>query len=814
MSGKRGSVVLVAVIAALLAAIGSGAAAPVGPPAPYAPHTFTTAGQPQVYAVPPGVSVVRVTAVGGHGGAGGYINGQRGTGGRGATVTADIQVPSGSRLLVQVGAEGLDAASPHVSGAYGGGAGGGVSAGRVGGGTGGGASQVSLCPFAAPCDTASPTAPLVVAAGGGGGGECRLMAADCFGGDAGAAGSQPSAGGSGGPGGGATTGAGGYGGTAGAPTLGQANSGAAGSAGARGQGGAGANGSGSDGQHAGGAGGGGGGGYFGGGGGGSGAASSSADGYGEGGGGGGGSSYIVPGSRSVQTGLAAITTPTAVRITPWLPTDTTVSCAKRSLRSGGSDVCTATVTAAGGAGASGAISWTLSGGGALTSASCTLTGGSCTTTLTTSPTAQAVVDKLSAAFVPAFPYLPSGGLTAVRLGRSGADLALHQKALPMRGGRARFVIQVQNNGPQTARQVAVSELLSAPARVALTVRSAGGAPCATASVVPAGAVAAATCRIPKLAARAKARVVLIATGATGTPVQGTAGAHAKSPADVDTGNDTATVNTWLGPVTGLTLSGTAEPSKTLGAAAFALSLANHGPDAARGTTLQAKLASAHPIQISAIDAAPGTCTINGPLVQCSLPAGAKIPARGAWNVQIHATGTASAPVSMTASFTPGTGINPGTAPQPLTLSTWFSPQPQADLQVKVEANLTQKKRDKGKRSNASTTDTRYTLTVRITVHNAGPATATNLVLGVDPGLPAEIPPAGCTRCTDASLAPGATWTVTVKSSSTFRAPLNGAAIATVTAAEHDPDPADDIGQANWNTGPAPGDTVTPSTAGH
>lgn len=244
--------------------------------------SFSYTGAEQAFAVPKGITHLRVTAVG----AAGFNNAPQGggTGGAGGTASATISVTPQSDLYVEVGGTGGD-------GGWNGGA-----------GLGGGASDVRTCStLSDACSTLGSR--LVVAGGGGAGG---------MGGDGGAAGSPGKAGqndgactgGQGGGAGGAT--AGGAGGLPGTPVFGTA-----GGSGTFGQGGAGPSRLGTPFT------GGGGGGYYGGGGGGAGGAEPYVPG-GCGafwGGGGGGSSYAPGGT----TGVAAVDTPPSVTISYRVP---------------------------------------------------------------------------------------------------------------------------------------------------------------------------------------------------------------------------------------------------------------------------------------------------------------------------------------------------------------------------------------------------------------------------------------------------------------------------------------------------------------
>jgi hypothetical protein len=268
-------------------------------------QALTTPGE-QPFVVPPGVTSVKVTLVGGNGAAG-----TGAPGGPGATVSGTLTVSPGETLYAEVGGNGvaLGTGINDMGGYNGGGAGGlrqtfGTAS---GGGGGGGASDVRRCSPSAPpvgCGVAQSLASRLLVAGGGGGGggngESPPTTAGGNGGPAdmgGNAGAYDTRGDQGGSGG--LRGTASYGGAAGSPSVDctQANPEACPSAGQLGSGGVG-------GYGLGGGGGGGGGGIFGGGGGGGGAGTiepSFAYTNGGGGGGGGGSSGVPTGATGVSS---------------------------------------------------------------------------------------------------------------------------------------------------------------------------------------------------------------------------------------------------------------------------------------------------------------------------------------------------------------------------------------------------------------------------------------------------------------------------------------------------------------------------------
>jgi hypothetical protein len=130
---------------------------------------FTVAGEHQ-FVVPPAVTAVDVTLVGGYGG-----SGSAGTpGGIPATVKATIAVSPGETLYAEVAGNGESAEDVQDRGGYDGGGQGGIRsflfASGPGGGGGGGASDVRTCATAAQCSGQSSLLSRLLVAGGGGGG--------------------------------------------------------------------------------------------------------------------------------------------------------------------------------------------------------------------------------------------------------------------------------------------------------------------------------------------------------------------------------------------------------------------------------------------------------------------------------------------------------------------------------------------------------------------------------------------------------------------------------------------------------------------
>jgi hypothetical protein len=160
-------------------------------------QSFTTAGE-HTFVVPPAVTSVQVTLVGGYGG----LGSAGAPGGIPATTSATLTVSPGETLYAEVAGNGESAEGLEDRGGYGGGGDGGVRtflfASAPSGGGGGGASDVRTCAAsasAAQCDGRSSfLSRLLVAGGGGGGGGNGLDPASTAGGVGGAADQSGSAG--------------------------------------------------------------------------------------------------------------------------------------------------------------------------------------------------------------------------------------------------------------------------------------------------------------------------------------------------------------------------------------------------------------------------------------------------------------------------------------------------------------------------------------------------------------------------------------------------------------------------------------------
>jgi Bacterial Ig-like domain (group 3) len=159
--------------------------------------TFEYSGEPQLYAVPAGVTEISILALGGAGAAG-NSNFAGAPGGAGGATSGRFAVTPGELLTVWVGEEGQAlTGAGGVSRGYGCGGSGGAGDKEADGGGGGGASAVLRGEFISgdvPCEPlpeGAEAAALVVAGGGGGGGEGSISLEHSFSGSAGGDGGEP-----------------------------------------------------------------------------------------------------------------------------------------------------------------------------------------------------------------------------------------------------------------------------------------------------------------------------------------------------------------------------------------------------------------------------------------------------------------------------------------------------------------------------------------------------------------------------------------------------------------------------------------------
>jgi hypothetical protein len=153
------------------------------------PSVFSYTGGEQSYTVPPGVTELRVDAIGAPGDPGSGVDGETGgVGSDGASVTGEVVVVPGEVLYVEVGGGAIPVVNGERTPFNGGGFGGsGDGSGGFYGGAGGGASDVRTCSMSAQTGCSTADSRLLVAGGGGGGGGSDLSDWD---GDAGGGSAQ------------------------------------------------------------------------------------------------------------------------------------------------------------------------------------------------------------------------------------------------------------------------------------------------------------------------------------------------------------------------------------------------------------------------------------------------------------------------------------------------------------------------------------------------------------------------------------------------------------------------------------------------
>jgi hypothetical protein len=422
---RLGVFVALGVVLSLAVSAPASAAAPVV-------RTYTFPGYfsaPKVFAVPAGVTSLKLAVQGGSGGAGHSGGAVGGNGGPGALITGTVAVSPGEGLVIDVGGGGGGAGDTNAGcvfglpsgfsqgGDHGGspseqffGADGGAGdlCGGGGGGGGGGGSSVY---------GQTPGTPTIVVAGGGGGGGGSGGIVTYNGGTGGSGGSS----GDGGAGSGPGHGGGGSGGTSGSGG-GVAAGGAPGGSSA---GGGGGGGGGAEGGAAGGAGGG-----------------------GAGGGGGGGagtnsvSGFLQDPVVSVASAGSGANGSITITYTPPDKTSTAVSCSPAKVAVNQSMTCTATVTdteTTGPTTPTGTVSFTSNGSGSVTGSPCKLSGTGMAASCSVSYTPSAVgfgLPTITASYGGDAHHTASSGSQLVRVTARSASTTLSCSPNPVGVGRA------------------------------------------------------------------------------------------------------------------------------------------------------------------------------------------------------------------------------------------------------------------------------------------------------------------------------------------------------------------------------------------
>jgi len=344
-----------------------------------------------------------------------------------------------------------------------------------------------------------------------------------------------------------------------------------------------------------------------------------------------------------------------------------------------------------------------------------------------------------------------------------ADLAIFKSASPnpaTAGSRLTYTITVTNNGPANATNVVVKDTLPAGVTFVSTT-----AVCADAGTVLTG------CNIGNLANGASTTFTIevqVNASLLASSIANTATVSADQP-DPNTSNNTATITTNVIQSADLQLSKTCKPDTTAavaGSTAYCtIVVYNAGPSDAQGVSLTDDIFASTPFTISSFPSSPVVgclATTVGPTTTSSIscPFGT-IAARGTATLTVNFSANSGGDINDTASVT-ATTFDPNTANNGATGHVTFVSS--ADLSI-----------TKGSSPNPVVAGNNLTYT--ISVANAGPSTATNVV--VKDTLPGQVsvvsttPSVGsCTggipgnpaqplTCTLGSLANGGSATITV-----------------------------------------------------
>ncbi len=380
-----------------------------------------------------------------------------------------------------------------------------------------------------------------------------------------------------------------------------------------------------------------------------------------------------------------------------------------------------------------------------------------------------------------------------------ADLSLTKTvddSTAFSGETLTFTLTVANAGPSSAQNVTVSDPINAGFSV-VDAESTQGSCDATVS-----------CSLGTLAADSTATVTITATvTARDTTLPNSASVSSSTPDPDSSNNSDSTTVTVLGTADlSIEKTGPANPIQG-GADSYTLTVANNGPDTARGVVVNDSL----PSQFTATGAAGGgfSCTVPGGAggtVVCTL---ATLPPTGSSPVTIAITGTAAAG-SAGQSIADAATVSSNTADPDLSNNTATLSQlvgPVADVSIAKAAFLSD-----GATPVTNPLQLGNTFIYRLTVTNNGPSAATGV--SVADTLPAGITlastPAGCVAsgapvsvtCSLGTVASGATpttvdLTVLVGAAAANTAPLN---TATVSSATPDQDPTNNSSSATIGVG--------------
>jgi uncharacterized repeat protein (TIGR01451 family) len=361
----------------------------------------------------------------------------------------------------------------------------------------------------------------------------------------------------------------------------------------------------------------------------------------------------------------------------------------------------------------------------------------------------------------------------------GADLAVTISAQPepvILGNNLFYTLTVVNNGPSTAKNVVVSQVLPPSVIFQYATPSQGGA-------AESGGIV--TCDVGTLNAKGSATII-VAVIPTATGAITTSATATSNQPDFDSSNNNPVLTSHvLPPTSDLVIGFTAAPANALvgGALTYTASVTNNGPSPATGLTVT----NTFPSGISLLGAIPsqGSATIISNTVVCSF---GTVPSGGRVTVNISATPTSQGSFTATATatanqFDPILGNNTASATvivgaaSDLGISIVDSPDP-----VVVRSNVT------------------YV----VAVTNRGPSTATSVV--VNNTLPLNvilvstnssqgtITRSGNTvTCNLGTMVKGGSATITIVVTPTNSGPIS--VTSTVSAIQGDPNPADNSATA-------------------
>lgn len=338
------------------------------------------------------------------------------------------------------------------------------------------------------------------------------------------------------------------------------------------------------------------------------------------------------------------------------------------------------------------------------------------------------------------------------------------------GQSVTFTVTVTNAGPSTADNVSVSDVDSN-----LTVTNVTSAvfSCAGGNAFP--------CTVASLANGASGSLTVTATIDAAGAFSNTATVSSTTP-DPAPGNNSATdgegvTSANLALVKTLDSVGPFAPGQ---AVAYTITVSNNGPDTAVNVSVGD---TDNNLTVTGVSSAMLTCIGNTfPCTIASLPNGASV------TISVSATIDAAGPFSNTATVTSDT-------PDPVPGN-----ESDTDGDTAASADLSLSK--------TLTTLGPYTIgqavSFDILVTNAGPSTATNVQVTDTPSnlTITNVSGSGCVAlpCTIASLANGASTTITVTATISTEGAFGNS--ATVSSDTFDPDPSDDTGSDSDNTTPS------------